>query len=115
MKKSLTCALSGIACAVRKGRNLRIMFACAALVILVSLLLRLSGTEWAIVLLCCGGVIALEMVNTALEYIVDLASPAYHELAKRAKDVAAGAVLIGCLFAAAVGLVVFVPHIAALF
>ncbi len=69
-KKSLSCALSGIACAARKGRNLRIMFACAALVVLISFLLRLSGTEWAIVLMCCGGVIALEMVNTALEYIV---------------------------------------------
>jgi diacylglycerol kinase len=85
------------------------------LVVAASVLLQLSGTEWAIVLLCCGGVIALEMGNTALEYIVDLVSPEYHNLAKKAKDVAAGGVLIACLFAAAVGLVIFVPHIAALF
>lgn len=110
-KRSFTCALAGIACAARKGRNFCLMLVITVLMIPAGLLLGLSGTEWAIILLCCAGVITLEMVNTAIEYIVDLVSPSYHELAKKAKDVAAGAVLFAALFAAAVGLVIFIPHI----
>jgi diacylglycerol kinase (ATP) len=52
-----------------------------------------------------------EALNTALEYLTDLASPDYHPLAGRAKDVAAGAVLISALGAAAIGLIVFGPHL----
>ncbi len=58
---------------------------------------------------------ALEAVNTALEYLTDLISPTYHPLAGKAKDAAAGAVLLGALGAAVVGAVIFGPKVAALF
>jgi diacylglycerol kinase len=64
----------------------------------------LLGVNPASVLLCCALVLSLEMVNTAFEAIVDLASPTYHPLAKIAKDVAAGSVLIASLIAVLVGI-----------
>ena len=67
------------------------------------LLLRLPPAAWAIVALAVGLVFAAELVNTALEALVDLASPGEHPLAKRAKDIAAGAVLVAAAAALAAG------------
>ncbi len=61
------------------------------------------------VLLACGLVLALELMNTALEAVVDLVSPEAHRLAKIAKDAAAGAVLLACVFAVLVGVAVILP------
>lgn len=69
----------------------------------------LSYLEWAIMYLCMGLVIALEAVNTALEFITDKVSPEYHPLAGKAKDVAAGAVLIAVIFSAVVWGFIFFP------
>ena len=60
-------------------------------------------------LLACGLVLGLELLNTALEALVDLVSPEQHRLAKAAKDAAAGAVLLACVFAVLVGAVVLMP------
>jgi diacylglycerol kinase (ATP) len=75
---------------------------------------QLSPTEWALVALAVGLVWGLELANTAVEAVVNLVSPEYHPLAGRAKDVAAGAVLVGAVAALVVGLLVFGPRVWAL-
>lgn len=80
------------------------------LVVFFGLLFCISPLEWMVCLLAFGLVTAAEMVNTAIETIVDLVSPEYHVLAGKAKDIAAGAVLVSSVFAAIAGLVIFVPR-----
>jgi len=77
--------------------------------------LGLNQVEWAILILTIASVLSLEAVNTAVESAVDLASPDLHPTAKRAKDLAAGAVLIAVLASVCVGLVLFVPKLLARF
>ena len=87
----------------------------AVLVVLAGWFFNITTTEWMLCLLCFGLVFGAEMVNTSIENIVDLVSTKKHELAGRAKDMAAGAVLISALFAAGVGLIIFIPKIWNLF
>ena len=85
---------------------------CAALaVVVLGLLLGLSATEWCICLVLFGLVMALELVNTAVEAVVDLVTKERKPLAKVAKDTAAGAVLIAAIMAAIVGCIIFLPKI----
>ena len=72
---------------------------------------QLPPIEWGLVLLAMAVVWVAEGMNTAIEFIVDLVSPDYHELAGRAKDVAAGAVLIGAIFAALIAAIIFLPRL----
>ena len=88
---------------------MKIHIAVAALVVIAGWILGLSITEWCICLGLFGLVMALELVNTAVEAVVDLVTTERHPLAKIAKDTAAGAVLIAAIMAAIVGLLIFVP------
>ncbi len=81
--------------------------------VLLSHLLKVNKTEWLLVLLAIGTVFAAEAMNTAVEQAVDLASPEQHPIAKKAKDLAAGAVLITVITATTIGLLIFVPKIIA--
>jgi diacylglycerol kinase (ATP) len=99
-------AWTGIVYTWRTQRNFRAESYAGVLAVSLSFLL---GVNPAPVLLCCALVLSLEMVNTAFEAIVDLASPTYHPLAKIAKDVAAGSVLIASMIAVLVGLVALGP------
>ncbi|MDR1015684.1 MAG: diacylglycerol kinase family protein [Coriobacteriales bacterium] len=103
---SLRCAFEGVAYAVRTQRNMRIHLAVAVSVLVVGALVRLNAVEWALVALCIGLVIAGELVNTALEALVDLASPEAHPKAKAAKDAAAAAVLVLSFVSVVVGVLV---------
>ena len=76
--------------------------------------LGITPIEWCICLTLFGLVIALELVNTAIESVVDLVTTERKPLAKAAKDTAAGAVLVAAIMAAIVGLIIFVPRIASL-
>lgn len=76
--------------------------------------LGITPTEWCICLTLFGLVIALELVNTAIESVVDLVTTERKPLAKTAKDTAAGAVLVAAIMAAIVGLIIFVPRIASI-
>ena len=87
----------------------------AVLVVFFGLLLHISATEWCICLVLFGLIMGLELVNTAVEAVVDLATQEYHPLAKRAKDTAAGAVLIASIMAAAVRLIIFISRLFRLF
>ncbi|MHA7962731.1 diacylglycerol kinase family protein [Paenibacillus sp. CAU 1782] len=106
---SLGYACSGIYEAVRSQRNMRIHCVAAVIVVAAGLVLSLGVLEWALLCLSMALVISLELVNTAIEHVVDLASPERKPLAKAAKDTAAGAVLAAAVFAVVVGLLVLGP------
>lgn len=107
--KSFGYAFEGIFTCIRKERNMKIHCVMAVLVVAAGVILGLSPVEWCICLGLFGLVMALELVNTAVEAVVDLVTGEYHPLAKIAKDTAAGAVLIAAIMAAAAGLIIFVP------
>jgi len=71
--------------------------------------LPITRFDWGLIIITCGMVIAAELINTVIERVVDLVSPEYHPLAKAAKDVAAGMVLLTCLTAIIVGVIIFAP------
>jgi undecaprenol kinase/diacylglycerol kinase (ATP) len=75
---------------------------------------EITTTEWLFLILSAGLVLVMEAVNTAIEIDIDLTSPEFHPYARATKDVAAGAVLIAACTALAVGLVIFLPHVPAL-
>ena len=79
--------------------------------VLLGIFLRLSLVEWAVIALAMSGVFTSELMNTAVESLIDLASPQHHPLAKIAKDAAAGAVLVNAAFAAVAGLLIFAPKL----
>lgn len=96
-------------------RNFRVHTVMGLIALCLGLLLKLSAGEMAVLLLVIAAVLCAEMVNTAFENLVDLCTETFHPLAKTAKDVAAGAVLIFCFFAVLIGIVLFVPRILLLF
>jgi len=104
-------AFQGLADLFRTQPNARIHLLLASLVVAAGCLLHISRTEWLAIVLSISLVIALEAVNTAIEYLTDLISPDYHPLAGKTKDVAAAAVLIGAFGAVIVGLLIFLPHL----
>lgn len=108
-------AFQGIWQAVRTEHNFRFMLAFFMFVVAAGTVFGISRGEWLAVLICCGAVLGTEILNMAVEAAVDLAVQGENPLAKKAKDAAAGASLTVCIFAAAVGLIVFVPYIIKLF
>ena len=112
--QSFKYAIEGFATAVKTERNLKVMLVIGAATIVVGFIVKLDYLSWCIVLICCGLVIHAELANTAMEAIVDLASPEIHPLAKRAKDVAAASVYVLSVIAAIVGIILFVHAIGAL-
>ncbi|MDO5132411.1 MAG: diacylglycerol kinase family protein [Eubacteriales bacterium] len=92
-------------------RNMKIHCLAALLVVFFGLFLHISAMEWCVCLALFGLVMGLELVNTAVEAVVDLVTQEYQPLAKRAKDTAAGAVLIAAIMAAAAGLIIFIPRL----
>ena len=105
------CAFNGLGLVFRSQDSARIQLIAALAVVVLGVLLRVSAPEWCALVLAMALVLTAEALNTSIESIVDLASPEFHVLAGRAKDVAAGAVLIAALGSVAIGLLVFVPHV----
>lgn len=112
---SMEFAITGIITAFKEERNMRKHMISAILAIIAGTVFRISVTEWLFLLLAIFLVITFEIINSAIENVVDLASN-YHfsMLAKNAKDMAAGAVLIVSGYAVLTGLIIFVPKIIAL-
>lgn len=106
-RRSFGFALQGFRMAIKTERNIRVMLAGAALAAILGILCQIDALSWAILALCCGVVLCAELVNTALETIVDLVSPEFHPLAGRAKDIAAAAVYVLCCFVAVCGIIIF--------
>lgn len=101
--RSFGYALCGIVHCIRRERNFRIHLVAAAYVLALAAHLHIAGARLALLFLTIGGVLALELVNTAVEAFVDLVSPQRRPLAKIAKDTAAGAVLVFAAAAVGVG------------
>lgn len=102
----------GIAYVIRTQRNMRIHLGVAGCVLALAGAVGVSRLELAVLLLCILAVLTLEMLNTVVEAVVDLATGEYHPLAKIAKDVAAGAVLVMSGGAAIIGLLILGPPLA---
>lgn len=103
-------ACRGIAVLLGEAHG-RIHAATTVAVTLLGLWLGIPATDWALLVICIALVLAAEAVNTAVERVVDLASPQWHPLARDAKDLAAGGVLIAAIGAAVVGVIVFLPYL----
>ncbi|MBF0506935.1 MAG: diacylglycerol kinase [Nitrospirae bacterium] len=108
-------AIEGILYAARTQRHLRYHLYTAAFVLLLSYVLGLTRTDFLIIAIAVILVLIAEMINTAIEYVVDLLSPELNESARIAKDVAAGAVLITAFGAAVIGYIILFPYFSAEF
>jgi diacylglycerol kinase (ATP) len=91
--------------------NVRVLAAATLLTVGAGVYFSIAALEWCAVILAIALVWAAEGLNTALERLTDLVSPQFHPLAGKAKDIAAGAVLLASIGALCVGLVVFLPHV----
>ena len=108
---SFSNAFKGISEVFGRERNMKIHMVLACTAIILGITLHLSRPEWIMIILCIGLVFTVEIINTAIERIVDLLSPEKKELAGKAKDISAGAVLIAAITASIIGLIIFIPHL----
>lgn len=104
-------AIEGILHAAQSQRHLRYHFYAAAAALLVSYVLGVTRTEFLLISLAVIAVLVAEMLNTAVEAVVDLVSSEYSEKARQAKDIAAGAVLITAFGSVVIGYIVLYPHL----
>lgn len=103
-------AFFGIVEAYKGEQNLKIHTVIAVLVVIFGFVFKISYVEWLVCLVLIGLVLMAEFFNTAIEYVVDLASPEIHPLAKLAKDTASAGVLMMAIISAIIGLIIFVPE-----
>ena len=113
--RSFGFAFSGIRTTIKGERNIKIHIGVSIIVICMGTWLSLSMVEWLFIVLAIGGMLSLEMLNSAIERVVDLVTADYHPLAKDAKDIAAGAVLLYAIMSVIIGLIIFLPKIITLF
>lgn len=108
-------AVEGIFSAIKTEPNLKIHFIIVLIVILLGWFFMISTLEWIIVITMMGLVISLELTNTAIEAMIDYLIPNIHPVAKKVKDISAGAVLIASISALIIGLLVFLPYLTPFF
>lgn len=113
--KSFTFAWKGILTCAGHEQNITFHLIAAIIVVAAGFCFGISRTEWMVVMLCIGTVIAAELFNSAIERLVDMVSPEWEKIAGEVKDIAAGAVLVTAIAAAIVGIIVFLPYVIALF
>jgi len=104
-------AISGLKEALKSQKNLRFHFLAALVVIIIGCIFSISLTEWIILMVVTMAVIACELINTSIEYIVDIICPEQNEKAKIVKDISAAAVFVTAFFAAIIGLLIFFPRL----
>lgn len=109
--RSLKHARAGAKHALQTQRNIWIHLFIGLAVTVAAVWLRVSVVELAVLVLTISFVIVVEMINTAIEEVVNLAKPEVHPLAALAKNIAAGAVLAAAIGAVAVGLLIFIPRV----
>lgn len=105
--RAFGCAMRGIATAIKTERNMKIHIAAALIVFIAAAMLQLDRVRWLFLVVAVGMVFVAELMNTAVEAVVDLISPEEHVLARVAKDTAAGAALVAAVFAVVIGIIVF--------
>ena len=109
--RSFGYAWKGIRQCVGKEQNLSFHLITTAVVIAAGFFFGITRTEWIVIILCIGVVIAAELFNTAIEKLGDLVSPERHPIAGQVKDIAAGAVLVCAVAAAIIGIIIFLPYL----
>lgn len=115
LAKAFKCAATGIGYTWRTQRNIKIQTAIGVLAIILGIVLQISTTSWCAIVICIALVISLEIVNTAIESVVDMASPGWHKLAMHAKDCGAGAVYIAAIASLVIAALVYIPAAIELF
>lgn len=114
MKKillSFKYAFEGLIKAIKKERNIKIHLLAVVVVIIMGILYKISNLEWIVCIILFGLVISSELINTAIEQTVNLVTKDINPIAKYAKDVAAGAVLINAIMAAIIAGIIWIPKI----
>ncbi len=109
--ESFRYAVRGVMTAYREERQMKIHTLAAVAAIACGVIADLPRAEWAILALTIAMVIVLELVNTAVERVVDMVTEEYHPLAEKAKDIAAGAVLVGAIVSVIIGICLFAPRV----
>ena len=109
--KSFTYALNGIVVSFRDQRNLKVQALIALVIIGAGFYFSITATEWCMIILSIGLVMGMEMINTAIENLVDLVTQEQKPLAGKVKDVAAGAVLFASLMAVVTGIIIFLKYL----
>jgi diacylglycerol kinase len=109
--KSFGNAFRGIFFAFKTQHNIWIHSLAIVVVVIAGFIFKLDAMEWGLVVLAIGLVLAAEMINTAMEWLMDLVSPGYSEKAGLIKDAAAGAVLVAAVISVIIGIIVFLPKI----
>ena len=102
-------ALDGMRACFRSERNFRIHIACGAAAVILGIWLRLTGMEWIMLILIIAFVLAAELLNAAIEMLLDHTRPEKHPAAKAIKDMSAAAVLVSAIAALLAGIFLFVP------
>lgn len=103
-------AFEGLVAALKEEPNLKFHILAALIVLLLSVFLQISLRDWIIIIILIGLVIAVELTNTAIEALVNGLTENQHPVAKIAKDISAGAVLVVAITAAIVGVLIFYPY-----
>jgi diacylglycerol kinase (ATP) len=109
--RSFGFAFKGLGYAAKTQPNFRFHLVAGTIAVILGFLFRISVAEWLWLMACIAVVLITELLNTSLETLTDLVSPAYNEKAGHVKDVAAGAVVVAALFALITGIVIFLPKI----
>jgi diacylglycerol kinase len=104
-------AFNGLKILVKEEHNARIHLLIACCVMVAGVVFKISASEWIAVIFCIGAVIALELINSAIENTADLISREKNEKIKKIKDLSAGAVLVAAIASVAIGLIIFLPKV----
>ena len=110
-KSSVKNCLDGISYVTKSEKNFKREIALGIIALILSYILKIDKIEFIIVLTMICLVLTTEIINTAIERAVDLVTKEYHELARIAKDVSAGSVLVTSIFALIIGIIIFMPKI----
>lgn len=109
--RSFGYAWKGLTTAVREQRNVKIHLAVSVFVVTFAYWVNVTLVEWCVLVIMIGLVLAAELFNTAIEYLVDLISSQHHPLAGKVKDIAAAAVLVLSGVSVIVGFIIFAPYV----
>lgn len=109
--KSFKFAWNGIFQTFKSERNFQIHVYISSLIIILGFYLKFTMFDWVVILFLIGGMLALELMNTAIEHVVDLITEDYNPIAKAAKDAAAGAVLVYAILSVIIGVILLLRHI----
>ncbi len=110
-KGSVKNCLDGISYVTKNEKNFKREIALGIIALILSYILKIDKIEFIIVLTMICLVLTTEIINTAIERTVDLVTKEYHELARIAKDVSAGSVLVTSIFSLIIGIIIFIPKI----